>query len=244
MPERKAPNSGVPRERNRETPQCDPFNDDYFMTPSTTPEKERERVPDAVELFRHPILNKLAKSDFRMAMVGYPMAGLALFVTGLYLTAIPWYMLLITSVVSYVGWTLIEYLMHRYVYHEITRIAGTKRFQYIFHGIHHQQPNRRDKMILPPAPWAVALLMFFALFYLLAGEYAFGILPGLVLGYTCYTYVHYNIHQANCPRWLQHHRIHHQLHHHRHPDKAFGVTSPVWDRIFGTMPPERIGWNR
>ncbi|MDZ7659917.1 sterol desaturase family protein [Fodinibius sp.] len=32
---------------------------------------------------------------------------------------------------------------------------------------------------------------------------------------------------------------HHTLHHYKYPDKAFGVSTTLWDRVFGTMPPEK-----
>jgi len=196
------------------------------------------------ELFQSKFLNKLAQANFHAAMFGYPLMGLGILLFGFYYTNVPWYWLLSLTLVSYFGWTLVEYTLHRYVYHEVERIPGMGRFQYIFHGIHHENPNREDKLIMPPAPWLLSLVLFFGLFYLVFGDYAFGIIPGLVFGYVSYVYVHYNIHRPNSPKWMQNHMIHHQLHHHRHHDKAFGVTTPLWDRVFGTMPPERIGWNK
>ena len=38
---------------------------------------------------------------------------------------------------------------------------------------------------------------------------------------------------------LYHHvKNHHHLHHHVYEEKAFGVSSPIWDFIFGTLPPK------
>ena len=31
-------------------------------------------------------------------------------------------------------------------------------------------------------------------------------------------------------------RRHHMLHHAQTPDKRFGVSSPIWDYVFGTEP--------
>lgn len=189
-------------------------------------------------------MNKLAQSNIRAALVGYPLMGAAVLVLGWYYSGIHWYWMLGVVILSFFGWTLIEYLMHRFVYHEIGTVRGMERFQYIFHGIHHDNPNREDKLILPPAPWLVALLLFIGIFYLFFQAYAFAIVPGLVFGYVFYVYIHYRIHLPGTPKWMRNHMIHHQLHHHRHSDKAFGVTTALWDRVFGTMPPEPIGWNR
>src|SRR5690606_11489780 len=131
------------------------------------------------DLFKNKLLNKLAMSSPAAAFIGYPLIGLALMGIGTYLTAIPWYWLATASVAGFIGWTFFEYTLHRYVYHEIERFSFGKRFQYIFHGIHHEQPNREDKMIMPPAPWVLVLALFFGAFYLAFGNYAFGIVPGL-----------------------------------------------------------------
>jgi sterol desaturase/sphingolipid hydroxylase (fatty acid hydroxylase superfamily) len=32
--------------------------------------------------------------------------------------------------------------------------------------------------------------------------------------------------------WLKHHHV---LHHYRNPDRGYGVSTPLWDYIFGTM---------
>lgn len=195
------------------------------------------------ELFESEWLNKLAESNKWVALIGYPMAGLVIWIIGLRFTGLNWLSMLLMSALGVLGWTLVEYCMHRFLYHNKLETRLAKRFKYIFHGIHHDEPNREDKLIMPPVPWLVILAIFFGVFYLFTGSYAYAIVPGLVWGYTGYVYIHYHTHLPNPPKWMKNHMIHHQLHHHRHSDKAFGVTTPLWDRVFGTMPPEKIGWN-
>ena len=69
------------------------------------------------------------------------------------------------------------------------------------------------------------------------GDFAFGFLAGFLMGYAAYLAVHYSIHAFNVPNnFLKTLWHHHSIHHYREPDRAFGVTSPLWDHIFGTMP--------
>src|ERR1700747_2110210 len=38
-------------------------------------------------------------------------------------------------------WTLLEYLIHRYVFHYEPKTRAGKRLHYIIHGVHHDYPN-------------------------------------------------------------------------------------------------------
>ena len=78
---------------------------------------------------------------------------------------------------------------------------------------------------------------FFFLFKLIMGNFAFAFLPGFVVGYAAYLWVHYMVHAFQPPKnffkilW-----VHHGIHHYKDQENAFGVSSPFWDVIFGTMP--------
>src|SRR5207237_163395 len=63
--------------------------------------------------------------------------------------------------------------------------------------------------------------------------------PGLAVaafGYLAYDLLHYASHavalRGRVPRFL---RQHHLTHHYRMPETRFGVSSPFWDRVFGTL---------
>ena len=60
---------------------------------------------------------------------------------------------------------------------------------------------------------------------------------GLVCGYVAYDMLHYAMHhfQLRSPI-LAAIRKHHMQHHAMTWDKRFGVSSPVWDHVFGTEP--------
>lgn len=137
---------------------------------------------------------------------------------------------------GYFTWTLIEYLLHRFLYHKIEDATYSTGIQYVFHGIHHEYPSDQDRLILPPIPSLAIAFLLFTLFYLFMGKLAFVFAPGVMIGYITYMTIHYTVHKIPSPKrfnfWWRHHNIHHYQQH----DRAFGVTTSLWDRIFGTMP--------
>jgi sterol desaturase/sphingolipid hydroxylase (fatty acid hydroxylase superfamily) len=135
------------------------------------------------------------------------------------------------------AWTLIEYLMHRYAFHFKAHSESGKKSIYLLHGIHHDHPADDDKLYQPPLVNFMIICGLFLFFYLLMGNYVFFFLPGIISGYLMYSTIHYVIHKFKPPfEWLKPLWRHHNLHHYRHQDKAFGVSSPLWDFIFRTMP--------
>lgn len=60
-----------------------------------------------------------------------------------------------------------------------------------------------------------------------------------MLGYAIYLFIHYVVHARKPPKnFLKYLWTHHSLHHYVFEDRAFGVSSPLWDIIFKTMPPK------
>lgn len=139
---------------------------------------------------------------------------------------------------GFVFWTLFEYIMHRFIFHFITDSPFVKRFHYLVHGVHHEYPRDHERLFMPPVPGLIILTVIFTLFYVILGKYTFIFLPGLMLGYLTYAFMHYSMHKYRPPRALRFLWTHHNLHHFKHSDKAYGVSSPFWDYIFGTMPPK------
>ena len=65
-------------------------------------------------------------------------------------------------------------------------------------------------------------------------------IAGMILGYLSYELVHYAIHRSKWFRvYLRPLVRHHLYHHHKDDGRCYGVTTPLWDWIFGTMPPQR-----
>ena len=48
-------------------------------------------------------------------------------------------------------WTLLEYLIHRYIFHYEPKTGVGKRLHYIIHGVHHDYPNDGKRLVMPQA---------------------------------------------------------------------------------------------
>lgn len=133
--------------------------------------------------------------------------------------------------------TFVEYVIHRFIYHIKPHNDAMKEFSYKAHGIHHDYPKDKQRLAMPPVI-ALMLATFFFIFYrVLMGDLVFGFLAGFLMGYTLYLCIHYAIHIFKVPsNFLKTLWHHHAIHHYRQPNKAFGVSSTLWDHVFGTMP--------
>ena len=138
-------------------------------------------------------------------------------------------------------WTLTEYWLHRLIFHWQPKFRGGDRLHFIIHGVHHDHPNDAMRLVMPPAASIPLAAIFFAAYSLIFGTpAAYPLFAGLIIGYLYYDYTHYYLHHMTPRTDLgkqlreQHMRHHFQDHHY-----GFGVTSPLWDAVFRTMPRTR-----
>jgi sterol desaturase/sphingolipid hydroxylase (fatty acid hydroxylase superfamily) len=133
-------------------------------------------------------------------------------------------------------WTFIEYLMHRFLFHLTPRHRLGVVFGYLIHGVHHAFPEDRRRWLMPPIVSVPVAAGFFVALRPLLGAYFAPMFAGGLLGYLGYDLLHYAVHagslRGRLPRYL---REHHLTHHYRTPESRFGVSTPVWDRVFGTL---------
>lgn len=137
------------------------------------------------------------------------------------------------------AWTLFEYVMHRYLFHMVAESKRAQRILYTLHGVHHEYPRDRERLFMPPLPSIVVSSLILGAFYLAMGRFAFAFFPGFIFGYLLYGSMHYAIHAYAPPRFLKALWRNHHLHHYKTPDKGFGVSSVLWDVIFGTVPEQQ-----
>jgi 4-hydroxysphinganine ceramide fatty acyl 2-hydroxylase len=138
-------------------------------------------------------------------------------------------------------WTLIEYFLHRFVFHldhylPDHPIALTVHF--LLHGVHHYLPMDRYRLVMPPTLFVALCFPFYKLvfaifpFYMACSGFAGGF-----LGYICYDMTHYFLHHARLPAYMQKLKKYHLEHHYKNYELGFGVTSWFWDTVFGTYLP-------
>jgi len=140
------------------------------------------------------------------------------------------------------SWSLFEYFTHRFLFHFQAKSRAGKRLVYIFHENHHEFPRDKARLFMPPVPSLLmasfVLLLFCGVSYLLSGSsgYALVFFSGFITGYLIYVSIHFAIHAYAPPKYLKALWRNHHLHHYKYPDKAFGVSSMLWDKLFGTLP--------
>ncbi len=140
-------------------------------------------------------------------------------------------------------WTFTEYALHRFVFHFPPRAPWQERLSFLFHGVHHAQPKMKTRLVMPPPVSIPLALLFYAVFYLildLALDIPYWIAPtfvGFIAGYLIYDMTHYATHHwAMRSGYFKFLKRYHMQHHYKTPDKRFGVSSPLWDMVFGTKP--------
>lgn len=124
--------------------------------------------------------------------------------------------------------SFIEYAFHRWLFHGPVPLFEQG------HTLHHEKPLGYDSLpfFFPPA---VVLLLAAVLTLVLSTAVALLFSGAIALGYALYGFSHLVIHRRgrfNHPlarKWAAVHHVHHH-----HPDKNYGVTSPLWDFILGT----------
>jgi dihydroceramide fatty acyl 2-hydroxylase len=135
-------------------------------------------------------------------------------------------------------WTLTEYWLHRLVFHWEPDNAFGRRMHFIIHGIHHDHPNDKMRLVMPPSVSIPLAAIFFLGFWLVLGNAAFPAFGGcFILGYLAYDYTHYYVHhfvpRSKLGKQLREQHMRHHFQDHRF---GFGVSSPLWDAVFRTMP--------
>jgi dihydroceramide fatty acyl 2-hydroxylase len=139
------------------------------------------------------------------------------------------------------AWTFSEYVLHRWIFHWVNDTARGRRIHFLLHGVHHDFPNDRDRLVMP-LPTSVPLaVIFYTLFFVLLGRsLCEPFFAGFTIGYLFYDGTHYFVHHFTPKsRWGKLLRRHHLTHHHADHDGGFGVSSPLWDLVFRTMPRKR-----
>jgi sterol desaturase/sphingolipid hydroxylase (fatty acid hydroxylase superfamily) len=132
------------------------------------------------------------------------------------------------SAIGFGVWTLLEYGIHRWVYHWVPYFIR-------LHDAHHKEP-----LAYIGAPPFVGLALIFGVIYLPAAMtnpmIASGLTTGVLLGYLAYQSAHHAAHFCHPPRgsYLYRARLRHSQHHYHRVLGNFGITTQFWDHVFGT----------
>jgi sterol desaturase/sphingolipid hydroxylase (fatty acid hydroxylase superfamily) len=188
------------------------------------------------QLFRNPVLERLSRTHIAVPLVIFGLYAAALLYWSISHTSLSAGVTIIMFVLGAISFTWLEYVVHRYVFHMKTFTALRERIQYTIHGVHHEFPKDKERLAMPPLlsiTLATLLLLFFRL---ILGDLAFAFFPGFIVAYAAYLAIHYMVHAFPPPNnffkvlW-----VNHSIHHYKDGEWVFGVSSPLWDYIYGTM---------
>jgi sterol desaturase/sphingolipid hydroxylase (fatty acid hydroxylase superfamily) len=189
------------------------------------------------KIFDNPLLEKLSRTHIAIPIAIFLVLSSALLYYAFLYTALNSWLIPLLFFAGFLFFTLLEYVTHRFLFHMHADTSLKKSIQYNLHGIHHEYPKDKDRLAMPPPVSILLATMFFAIFYLLLNTNVFGFLPGMLTGYASYLFVHYIVHAYPPPKNLfKQLWINHSIHHYKDNTVVFGVSSPLWDYIFGTMP--------
>jgi sterol desaturase/sphingolipid hydroxylase (fatty acid hydroxylase superfamily) len=134
-------------------------------------------------------------------------------------------------------WTFFEYLLHRYIFHLQGESDLSKRLHFLIHGLHHDDPSDPTRLVMPPAGSIILGVILFTFFRAILGQFWVDpFFAGFLAGYLGYDYIHYATHHfVPRTRLGKLIRKHHMLHHFSHHESRWGVSSPIWDHVFGTL---------
>ncbi|UCG89437.1 MAG: sterol desaturase family protein [Gemmatimonadota bacterium] len=213
---------------------------------------------ESVRMFRSDVLERFTHVHHTVPLILFvPLVALMLFLT--YRQGMGIGRATLLFAVGVAIWSIVEYVVHRFGFHvsreaeikvqdtvdeldpeqpALAAITGLEQLRYfVAHGVHHTHPNDTKRLVMPPIVSVPLAILFYWIFKAVFGPV--DMLPafaGLVTGYLLYDMTHYAVHhvrpQTRLGRYL---KKHHFRHHYMDPRKNYGVSSPIWDIVWGTL---------
>jgi sterol desaturase/sphingolipid hydroxylase (fatty acid hydroxylase superfamily) len=188
-------------------------------------------------LFSNPVLERISRTHISIPIALFLAISSVSMYYGVVSTSIPLGLGLAFFALGILAFTFVEYMMHKHFFHMEPDTPFKDKLQYNVHGVHHDYPKDKDRLAMPPFVSAAYAAIFYLVFTLIMGDFALYFLPGFLFGYAGYLGVHYAVHAYNPPKnFLKVLWVNHAIHHYKDPDSSFGVSSPLWDYLLGTLP--------
>jgi sterol desaturase/sphingolipid hydroxylase (fatty acid hydroxylase superfamily) len=125
------------------------------------------------------------------------------------------------------AWTLLEYVIHGVLGHAHRTLVAR------LHDVHHRDPHA----VFALGSWIPVVAVLSAGWAIFGAAPAVIFLGGVAAGFAGYEFIHYRIHFSRPSCAIEARlRARHLAHHFREPDAIFGVTTRLWDVVFGSEP--------
>jgi sterol desaturase/sphingolipid hydroxylase (fatty acid hydroxylase superfamily) len=197
----------------------------------------KNQTKESIRIFKNPILESFTHVHPIIPLVLWAPIICYLFYRGIFIKGITQIELLPLIFFGLILWTLTEYLLHRYVFHWNARSRAGKYFVFLFHGLHHDDPQDPTRLVMPPVPAILIVSLLWMIFSVIFPvKYLDVIMANFLIGYLCYDYIHYATHHfpmtSKIGKYL---RKYHLQHHYSSEKSKYGVSSPLWDYVFNTV---------
>lgn len=191
---------------------------------------------ESIRLFDNPLMDALSKVHYSVPLIVFVPLISFLYYLGVSSGSMSFLLFIGYLIGGLCTWTITEYGLHRYIFHYHPSSEFGKKIHFIFHGVHHDYPRDRLRLVMPPSvslPLAALFFFLFKVFLNAPGLYVF--FGAFLTGYLIYDMFHYAIHHLEVKGKLWNLlKTHHLKHHYNNPEKGFGVSSPIWDIIVGS----------
>lgn len=191
---------------------------------------------ESTRMFKSDFLEMFSKMHFTTPLFIFIPVILFFVYKTFFVLHVSWFMALLFFILGLLVWSFTEYTMHRFLFHYHPTSEWGKKIHFVFHGVHHDYPNDAKRLVMAPVVSVPLAFLYYFLFQLVLGQnYVAPFFTGFVLGYLVYDMTHYAIHHFQFKAgWWQKIKTHHMMHHYKDDENGFGVSSKLWDKIFGT----------
>lgn len=198
--------------------------------------RTKRQRPTTCRMFETPLIERFSRIHPATPFVFWLPVLAALVAYSLW-AGVAWWLVVATVAAGWLAWTLTEYLLHRYVFHFVGAEPYKRRFHFIIHGVHHDFPQDVDRLVMPLGVTIPLGLAFYLLMSMVAGPlHACPLFVGFALGYLAYDGIHYFTHHLPARgRVAKYLKRYHLVHHFTGHEAKWGVSSPLWDWVLGTM---------
>jgi len=187
---------------------------------------------ESIKLFKNNWMDYLSKVHYTVPLYIF-IPAIFFFIYRSFSNGISGLSFILYFAIGLIVWTITEYFLHRFVFHYHPTSEFGKKIHFIFHGVHHDYPRDKKRLVMPPSASIPLATLFYLLFSLFLGQTAlFAFFPGFLTGYLAYDMMHYAMHHYNFKNGiLKKIKQHHMLHHYQDASKGYGVSSSLWDKI-------------
>ena len=187
-------------------------------------------------LFENNLIERFSRTNCYLVITLYYISAIAIIIIGGMKLNTHSFIQLIHTMAGLTVFSLMEYLIHRFLFHS-KNSDDMNSWTYKLHNIHHDHPRDKKRLALPLPLGIIFGTLLYLFMWIFLGSTTPFFFSGFIIGYGTYLLVHYRIHIKKPPKnilkyWWKHHHIHH----YKDRTKAYGVTTPLWDVIFGTLP--------